>query len=72
LIDNATFTYVLFYFIENGNLMKKVKLHGTEIWATVIFNKQDREKIFREEHDSCMGGHCGMCKAVDKVREKYY
>ena len=52
--------------------MKKVKLHGEIYWAKVVFEAGERQRVFREEHNSVIGGHAGVSKTLDKVREKYY
>ena len=52
--------------------MKKVQLDGKEFWARVIFEKQEKSNIFREEHASGLGGHGGKNKCIAKIREKYF
>ena len=44
---------------------------GKQYPAEVV-NKNDKERIFREMHDSAIGGHPGESKIYDKVRKIYY
>lgn len=55
-----------------GVLKRKVVVLGKDFYASIITDKEEQKAVFREHHNSVIGGHSGACKTTQKIMERCY
>jgi len=49
-----------------------VKVLKQQYLADVVSSDKEKQTIFKENHDSALGGHPGETKTINKISVRYY